>query len=352
LLAILTPLLHLTMKKRILSGIQPTSQIHIGNYFGAVKNWVNLQNNYDCFFCVVDLHAITMPYQPEELKKNTFDMYVALLSCGIDPHKATLFVQSMVPEHTELMWLINCVTSFGELGRMTQFKDKTQLIQESAKENFISAGLFNYPILQAADILIYKADLVPVGKDQEQHLELSRNIAMRFNHLFGEFFPLPQPVFTPDSKIMSLADPEKKMSKSLGLKHYIGLFEDETEIRNKVKRAVTDIGNTPSDKMSSGVQNLFGLLNACGKTEIHKQLLSDYQNGVLKYKDLKDAVADAIIELTSEFKQQRNELLKDSDLIFSLMKEGSERARQIATQTIQEVRQLMGIANFTKFSHG
>jgi len=334
------------MKKRILSGIQPTSQIHIGNYFGAVKNWEILQKEYECFFCVVDLHAITMPYNPQELKQNTLDMYVALLACGVNPEKAIVFVQSMVPEHTELMWLLNCVTSYGELGRMTQFKDKTQQIQESGKENFISAGLFNYPILQAADILVYKAHYVPVGKDQEQHLELSRNIALRFNNLFGEFFPLPEPKFTSIPKIMSLADPEKKMSKSLGSKHFIGLFDDEEEIRNKVKRAVTDTGNTPDGKMSAGVENLFGLLKACEKMDVFNNLMSDFNNGMLKYKDLKDNVADALVNLTNIFKNNKKELLNNKENIIKTLVENSEKARTVASSTINEVRKRMGISTF------
>jgi len=331
------------MRKRILSGIQPTNQIHIGNYFGAVKNWVNLQEHYDCFYCVVDLHAMTMPFDSKEVMNNTYDMFAALLACGLDPHKSTLFVQSMVPEHTELCWHLNSVTSFGELSRMTQFKDKSQFIQENTKENFISAGLFNYPVLQAADILIYKAHLVPVGKDQEQHLELSRNIAMRFNKLFGECFPLPEPLFTDVPKMMSLADPEKKMSKSLGDKHFIGLFEDENEIIRKVKTAVTDAGGFTSDRMSPGVQNLFEIIRACGRIDEYNQLKADYQQGNLKYKDLKDTTAQALLDLTGELKRKRKEILANPDFVKRMIREGSEKARWTASQTIAEVRKMLGI---------
>jgi len=327
---------------RILSGIQPTSKIHIGNYFGAVQNWVKLQNQYECFFCVVDLHAISMPYHPEELKNNTLDMYIALLACGLDPQKAVIFIQSMVPEHTYLMWLLNCVTSYGELGRMTQFKDKSQYLQESSKDYFISAGLFNYPILQAADILIYKANYVPVGKDQEQHLELSRNIAMRFNHLFGEYFPLPEPLFTNTAKVMSLADPTKKMSKSLGDKHYIGLFDNEETIRNKVKKAVTDMGTTPDGEMSPGVRNLFEIIKACGRNDLYDQMMKDYQSGNLMYKNLKETTAEVIIELLKPISEKRSNLLQNLDYVNKIISEGNEMARETASKTLQEVKSLMG----------
>ena len=225
-------------KKRVLSCIQPTGEMHIGNYFGAVKNWVRIQDEYECFYGVVDLHAMTMPYDPKKLKENSLRMVAELLACGIDPSKSVLFIQSLVPEHSELTWIFNCVASFGELSRMTQFKDKSEQIESGGK--FISAGLFTYPVLQAADILVYKANFVPVGKDQVQHLELSRNIAVRFNKQFGEFFPEPEPLLTEVQKLASLADPTKKMSKSLGEKHYIGLFEEEAKIVKKVKSAVTD----------------------------------------------------------------------------------------------------------------
>jgi len=327
---------------RILSGIQPTSKIHIGNYFGAVQNWVKLQNQYECFFCVVDLHAISMPYNPEELKNNTLDMYIALLACGLNPQKAVIFIQSMVPEHTYLMWLLNCVTSYGELGRMTQFKDKSQYLQESSKDYFISAGLFNYPILQAADILIYKANYVPVGKDQEQHLELSRNIAMRFNHLFGEYFPLPEPLFTNTAKVMSLADPTKKMSKSLGDKHYIGLFDNDETIRNKVKKAVTDMGTTPDGEMSPGVRNLFEIIKACGRNDLFDQMLKDYQSGNLMYKNLKETTAEVIIELLKPISEKRSNLLQNLDYVNKIISKGNEMARETASKTLQEVKSLMG----------
>ena len=330
-------------KKRVLSCIQPTGEIHLGNYFGAVRNWAAIQDTYDCVYGVVDLHAITMPYDPKELRANTLQMVVELLASGIDPEKSILFVQSLVPQHTELTWIFNCVASFGELTRMTQFKDKSELIESSSKSKFISAGLFTYPVLQAADILIYKAELVPVGRDQEQHLELSRNIAIRFNNQFGNFFPEPKPLLTDIPKLMSLADPEKKMSKSLGDKHYIGLFEEEASIRKKIRSAVTDTGPRDDNRMSPGVENLFNLIRACGKNDAYNQLMSDYTNGILKYKDLKDTTADAVVDLTRPLIEKKKELMADKERVEKLVSRLSAQAREIAGDTMREVRKLTGL---------
>ncbi|MBN1599089.1 MAG: tryptophan--tRNA ligase [Bacteroidales bacterium] len=330
-------------KKRVLSCIQPTGEMHIGNYFGAVKNWVDIQDKYECYYGVVDLHAMTMPYDPKILKSNTLRMIAELLACGIDPEKSVLFVQSLVPQHTELTWIFNCVASYGELSRMTQFKDKSEIIENSGKSQFISAGLFTYPVLQAADILIYKADFVPVGRDQVQHLELSRNIAVRFNRQFGEYFPEPQPLLTNIQKLVSLADPTKKMSKSLGEKHYIGLFEEEASIRKKVKSAVTDTGQEQGDLMSEGVENLFNLIKACGKDGEYESLMKDYKQGNLKYKDLKETTADALVELTAPFRKRREELIRDMSYLERLSKELSEKARSVAGETLVGVRKLAGL---------
>jgi tryptophanyl-tRNA synthetase len=332
-------------KKRVLSGIQPTGVIHIGNYFGAIKNWVDIQDKYECIFGVVDLHAMTMPYEPKVLQSNTINMFTDLLALGVDPSRSVLFVQSMVPQHTELTWILNCVTSYGELSRMTQFKDKSDQLEEGSKKSFVSAGLFTYPVLMAADILVYRADLVPVGKDQEQHLELSRNIAVRFNNQFGEYFPEPAPLFTEVPKLMSLADPTKKMSKSLGDKHYIGVFESEDSIRKKVKTAVTDVGAQPAGEMSPGVTNLFTLIKACGKMDAWQSLMNDYNNGALKYKDLKDAAGDALIEKLRPFREKRTELEGDKEKIKSLISDLSSRARAIAAQTVNEVKELTGLTH-------
>ncbi len=330
-------------KKRVLSCIQPTGDIHLGNYFGAVKNWIAIQDEYECVYGVVDLHAMTMPYEPKKLKENTFQMIVELLACGVDPEKSTLFVQSMVPQHTELSWVFNCVTSYGELSRMTQFKDKSDLLESKSNKSIVSTGLFTYPVLQAADILVYNADYVPVGKDQEQHLELTRNIAVRFNRQFGEFFKEPEPLFTEIPKLMSLADPTKKMSKSLGPKHYIGLFEEENRIRKKVRSAVTDTGESQGDKMSPGIENLFNILKACGKLEQMNSFNDDYNAGTLSYKDLKDATGDAVVELTTPFRERKEELMKDKAYVKSILKEHAKRAGYMAEKTLRKVRKLTGL---------
>ena len=326
---------------RVLSGIQPTSEMHFGNYFGAVKNWVELQDNYECIYSVVDYHAMTMPYEPETLYRNTMNMVTDLLACGIDPDKSILFVQSLVPEHAELCWILSCYCSYGELQRMTQFKDKSESEKVQEKGNIISTGLFTYPVLQAADILIYKAEYVPVGKDQEQHLELSRTIANRFNNKHGEFFKEPKALFTEIPKLLSLADPTKKMSKSLGDQHCVNLFETEETIRRKVKSAVTDTGQT--DEMSPGVANLFELLKACGKTDIYNSLMGDYNAGQLKYSVLKEAVADSLVELSSKFIARKEELNRDSRAVEERVHEMSQKARVIAKETVREVRELTGL---------
>jgi tryptophanyl-tRNA synthetase len=333
-------------KKSVLSCIQPTGDIHIGNYFGAVRNWVNIQEKYDCVYGVVDLHAMTMPYSSKDLRQNTLNMFTDLMAAGLDPERSVLFVQSLVPQHTELTWIFSCVTSYGELSRMTQFKDKSDQLESEGRNAFVSAGLFTYPVLQAADILIYKADFVPVGKDQEQHLELSRNIAVRFNHQFGEYFPEPKPLYTEVPKLMSLADPTKKMSKSLGDRHYIGLFEPEENIRKKVRSAVTDTGGQAGETMSPGVMNLFTIIKACEKKDAFSSLMEDYNRGNLKYKDLKEVAADALVELTRPFRLKREELQKDTEGMKKLVTRSSEKARDFAERTLNDVRELTGLVGY------
>lgn len=330
--------------KSILSGIQPTGDLHIGNYFGAVQNWVRLQQDYECRYCVVDYHSMTMPYKATQLRENTWKMVFYLLACGVKPEN--LFIQSQVPEHVELGWILNCVTSYGELQRMTQFKDKSDQLREGDGEAFVSVGLFDYPVLQAADILIYHADFVPVGKDQEQHLELSRNIAQRFNHQFGkEYFIHPQPLFTEIPKLLSTADPNRKMSKSLGEKHYINLFGDDDRIRKQVKSAVTDTGDTPAGEMSAGVKNLFEILRACKALDAHQSLTDDYNSGALKYSDLKEATANALVDLITPFRNRLAELNADKRAVKQQIQESSIAIRKRAQQTIQEVRELTGLAS-------
>lgn len=331
-------------RKRILSAIQPTGtgEIHLGNYLGAVQNWVKLQDSYDCFYGIVDYHAQTMPYNPIVLRENVMKMAINLLACGVN--KENLFIQSLVPEHTELTWILGCMSSYGELNRQTQFKDKLAQLEEKS-DAFIPAGLFFYPVLQAADILMYHPHLIPVGKDQEQHIELSRNVANRFNHLFGvDYFHEPKALFTEVPKVQSLADPTKKMSKSLGDKHFIALFEEEASIRKKVKTAVTDSGDTPAGEMSTGVTNLFSLLKVSGKDgSIYESLMKDYHGGSLKYSELKQAVSDAIVELTNGFKNRRTELLEAKGKIVEEIYDSSADIRKTAQKTMNEVREITGL---------
>ncbi len=328
--------------KNVLSGIQPTGDLHLGNYFGAVQNWVRLQDEYNCIYSVVDYHSMTMPYDPAKLRDNTWKMVYYLLACGIKPEN--LFIQSLVPEHVELCWILSCVTSHGELSRMTQFKDKVDQLHDKDKEAFVSAGLFLYPVLQAADILIYHAQYVPIGKDQEQHLELSRNIAQRFNHQFGkEYFIHPEPLYTETPKILSPADPNKKMSKSLGEKHYINLFGEEDRIRKQIRSAVTDTGETEAGQMSPGVKNLFELLRACGNNAAHTALMDDYRAGALKYSALKEEVAEAVVALVNPLRERYEALYADRKNVKAQIQESSAQIRQRAQQTVREVRELTGL---------
>ncbi len=334
--------------KNVLSCIQPTGDLHIGNYFGAVQNWVRLQETYHCRYGVVDYHSMTMPYNPAKLRENTWTMAFYLLACGIKPEN--LFIQSLVPEHSELAWVLGCTTSFGELSRMTQFKDKTDQLHETDKDAFVSLGLFAYPVLQAADILIYHADYVPVGKDQEQHLELSRGIAQRFNHQFGkEYFVHPAPLFTETPKILSPADPNRKMSKSLGEKHYINLFGEEDRIRKQVKSAVTDTGEAVAGEMSTGVKNLFELLRACENMEAHQSLMDDYEAGALKYSALKEEVAETLVKMINPFRERLAELQADKRNVKNQIQEASAETRKKAQQTMREVRELTGLGSLKDF---
>jgi tryptophanyl-tRNA synthetase len=331
------------MSKRVLSCIQPTGDMHYGNYFGAVKNWVELQEKYECVYGVVDYHAITMPYSPKKLRENTWDLIINLLATGIKAEN--LFIQSLIPEHVELCWIFNCFASYGQVTRMTQFKDKSAQ-SEAQAEGFISVGLFDYPVLQAADILIYRADYVPVGKDQEQHLELSRNIAQRFNSQVGkEYFVLPESLYTETPSIKSPADPTRKMSKSAGEKHYINVFADEDRLRKQIKSAVTDTGDTPAGELSPGVANLFELLKASGKTAAYEALMKDYQAGVLRYVDLKEQTAEALIALSKTFRDNKAALEADKKGVKETIKSSSAEIRKQAQQTIREVKELTGLMN-------
>lgn len=322
--------------------MQPTGDVHLGNYFGAVQNWVKLQDEYNCAYGIVNYHSMTMPYKPTVLQETTWKMAFTIMACGVKPEN--IFIQSLIPEHTELAWMLGCMCSFGELQRMTQFKDKAEQLKEKDKEAFVSAGLFFYPVLQAADILIYHADLVPVGKDQEQHLELSRNIAQRFNRQFGkEYFVHPEPLYTQLPKVLSTADPSRKMSKSLGEKHYIALMADEVKIRKQIQSAVTDMGEAKAGEMSPGVANLFELLKACGHMEVRQSLLDDYNAGALKYVDLKQATANALVEVTNPIKEKFAEINSDKKKYKQQIQDGSAQIRKRAQQTLFEVKEICGL---------
>jgi len=329
------------MDKRVFSGAQPTGTLHIGNYFGAIRNWVALQEDHECVYCIVDYHAITIEVDPVALRNASRSMALDLIACGIDPDRSILFVQSAVPEHTELAWILGTVTSYGDLTRMTQFKDK------SAGRRFVSAGLFNYPVLQAADILLYRASGVPVGEDQIQHLELSRRIARRFNARYGEFFPEPEPLVPrKGARIMSLSDPSIKMSKSAGEQHYVGVMEDESSIRKKVRTAVTDVGLKPGSEMSPGVANLFEILELAagegGDPKLVADLREEFAAGRLLYSRLKEAVFEELMRILRPIQRRRAELV-ESGRIEEILEEGAERAQKIARSTIGEVRKRVGL---------
>ena len=329
--------------KRVLSCIQPTGDIHYGNYFGAVQNWAKLQESYETIYGVVDYHAMTMPYDPQKLRQKTWELIFNLVALGIK--KENLFIQSLVPEHAELCWIFNNFTAMGRVENMTQFKDKS-LQSKSGKDGFISVGLFDYPVLQAADILIYKADFVPVGDDQKQHLELTREIANRFNNQVGkEYFVLPETLFSETPKIRSTADPTRKMSKSAGEKHNISVFAEEAVIRKRIKSAVTDTGDTPEGDMSPGIQNLFLLLKASGRSDEHTQLMSNYEDGTLKYSELKEAVANGLVDLSQQFIAKKKEILADKKQLKYEIKQSSENIRKIAQETLREVKDLCGLIN-------
>ncbi|HLS91625.1 MAG TPA: tryptophan--tRNA ligase [Limnochordia bacterium] len=324
-------------QRRIFSGIQPSGTIHVGNYLGAIQNWTKLQYQYESIFCVVDYHAITVEYDPRELSDRVMDVAATLLACGIDPERAILFVQSAVPEHTELSWLLTCITPLGMLERMTQFKDKAARQERGS----VGAGLLCYPVLMAADILLYKADLVPVGDDQIQHLELTRDLARKFNHLFGQTFPEPEAYVPKTARIMALSDPTSKMSKSIP-GGAVALAEEPEQIRKLVRRAVTDSGPGADGEMSPGVKNLFVLLEAFGSPEVVSALRDDYARGQLRYVDLKDAVAEAMIKKLTPIRERRAELLADRQKVIDILDAGAERARALARETLREVKERMG----------
>ena len=326
------------MGMRILSGIQPTGRYHIGNYLGAIKHWVRLQEQHEALFFIADLHAITVPQDPFALRQATFEKAVELLSLGINPERATLFVQSHVPEVTELAWIFNTITPLGELERMTQFKDKAKKKKEN--ENM---GLLDYPVLQAADVLIYKSQGVPVGKDQEQHLELTRAIARRFNTKFGETFPIPEALIPEQgAKILSLEDPSKKMSKSDPEDSQLGLTEDPSSIRRKIMKAVTDKGKQVSYNPTKkpGISNLL-LIYSLFQGKPMKEVERKFKNK--GYATFKKALADLLVEKLDPFRRKKKEIESRQVYVKEILRQGANHARTLAQSTMEEVREKIGL---------
>jgi tryptophanyl-tRNA synthetase len=328
-------------RKRLFSGVQPSGKLHIGNYVGALSQWVEQQDVYESLFSIVDLHALTLPESVESgrLREKSREMAALCLACGIDPRRSTLFIQSHVPEITELAWVLNCITPVSWLERMTQYKSK------AGQTRSVGAGLLNYPVLQAADILIFKTHVVPVGEDQRQHVELARDIAARFNALFSPVFVEPQALIRADgARIRALDDPGSKMSKSLGESrpgHSIGLLDDPNTIRQAIKAAVTDSGReTNLQRASPGVRNLLTLYAAVTGAPVEAL---DFLFGGKGYGDLKDAVAEAVIQALQPIQERYQEITSDPGTIESVLETGAARAHDLARRTMAEVRRVTGI---------
>jgi len=323
---------------RIFSGIRPTGDIHIGNYFGAIKQWVALQEKNECFFCIVDLHAITTPYEVKKIQKNVLETAIVYLGAGIKLEKSTIFVQSQVKEHTELAWLLNTITPLGELQRMTQFKEKAKKHPEN-----INAGLLDYPVLMAADILLYKTEGVPVGKDQAQHVELTRTIARKFNNKFGKTFIEPKTILPKmGEKIMSLTEPRKKMSKTDNPQSYICLLDSPEIITKKIMNATTDSGKEIkyNPQRKPGISNLLTIFSLLTNTSI-KKLENDFKGKGYAY--FKKSLAKTLINYLTPFRQKQKEFLLREVYLKEILNQGAKRSSSIAQSTIQEVRQKMGL---------
>ena len=326
-------------KKIILSGIQATGSLHLGNYLGAINNWTKMQDEYDCYYMVADLHTLTIRNNPEELRENTLKLIALYIAAGLDPEKNTIFIQSHVPAHTQLSWVLNCYTYMGELNRMTQFKDKAAKHADN-----INSGLFTYPVLMAADILIYNADLVPVGDDQKQHLEITRDIAERFNSIYGETFKVPEPLISKQgARIMGLQDPTSKMSKSApDIMDKILLTDTPDEIRKKLKKAVTDSENCVRyDKENKpGVSNLmtiYGIIKNKSMEEIEKEFEGR------GYGDFKSAVAEAIVERLEPIQKRYEELLSNKEKLMEIVRKADAKAAEKANKMVKEVYEKIGL---------
>ena len=326
-------------KPRIFSGAQPTGNLHIGNYIGAISNWVRLQDEYESIYCIVDLHALTVRNDPAELRRRARSLLALYIACGLDPERNILFVQSHVPAHAELTWVLNCYTYMGELSRMTQFKEKSQRHSEN-----INAGLFDYPVLMASDILLYQTDLVPVGHDQKQHLEITRDIATRFNNTYGDVFKIPEPYIAKvGARIMSLLDPTAKMSKSdENVNNFISILDPPDVIMRKCKRAVTDSeAEVRFDETNKpGVSNLmtiYACMTGKGIPEVEKEF--DGKG----YGDLKQAVGQSVIELLTPVQEEHKRLMADKAYLDQVMADGADRAEYLARRTLRKVYKKVGL---------
>jgi len=323
---------------RILSGIQPTGEMHIGNYLGAIKQWIELQEKNECVFFIADLHSLTAPYNPKTLQKNILEATISYIAAGLEPEKTIIFSQSQVKEHSELCWILNTVCPLGELQRMTQYKEKSKKFKEN-----INVGLLDYPVLMAADILLYKTEGVPVGKDQVQHVELTRTIARRFNQRFGKTFIEPKPLLPKvGAKIMSLTEPKKKMSASDNSQGYISLFDTPTAIRKKIMGAITDTGKeikyNPARK--PGVSNLLTIYSLFKRKSI-KETEKEFKNK--GYADFKKSLAKLLIDSLEPFRRKQKELLAREVYVREILNQGARRAQIIAQSTMEDVKKKMGL---------
>jgi len=323
---------------RVFSGVRPSGELHIGNYLGAIRQWVELQEKAECIFCIVDLHAITTPYKSTQLQKDILGLTSAYLATGLNPEKCIFFVQSQIKEHAELAWLLGTITPMGELSRMTQFKEKSKKHPE-----YINAGLFNYPLLMAADILLYQTDLVPVGIDQKQHVELTREVGRRFNKKFGAVFKIPEALLPKiGQKIMSLDNPKKKMSKTDNPKGFIGLFDSPEETQKKIMAAITDPGkNIKYDPVKKpGISNLLVIYSLFSGKMI-KELERNFQNK--GYAELKKSLAKLLVNSLESFRRKKKELDQREVYVKEILNQGAKKAQIIATSTMSEVRKKMGL---------
>ncbi len=321
----------------ILSGMRPTGKLHLGHYFGALKNWVELQSKAVCYYMVADYHALTTPEQARNLREDTTDMVLDWLASGIDPEKSVVFRQSDISEHTELAWIFQTLTPMGELERMVEYKEKAgQMAEHDERPN---AGLFAYPVLQAADILIYKADAVPVGQDQVQHIELTRTIARKFNDTYQPIFPEPKELLTPEAKVMSLTDPTKKMSKSLGENNAVNLSDPPDVIAKKIQGAVSDSGEANS---GDGGRSLLELLRLTAGPNFYQQYAEDYEKGRLRYAEFKPKLAEAIAAYLEPIRTKRAKLEQDVN-IAAMLSHGAKQAREVASKTLHEAKEAVGL---------